>query len=101
MTATDVTRRDPTATAELVAATFHLAGHVQGIGVRPAIVRLASALSLTGRVANDAGGVLIHVEGSRNAVAEFADRARPVTPCGRPCRCRPPETGRGLRHIAV
>ncbi|MEW4527194.1 carbamoyltransferase HypF [Maioricimonas sp. JC845] len=80
MTATDVTRRDPQATGDVVAAQYRLEGHVQGIGVRPAIVRLASALSLTGSVANDAGGVLIHVEGSRNAVAEFADRLIPSLP---------------------
>lgn len=50
---------------------YVLRGHVQGIGVRPAIARLADQLGLTGSVANRTDGVVVHVQGSGAAVAEF------------------------------
>jgi len=40
-----------------------LSGMVQGIGVRPAVARLAVRLALTGYVGNTRNGVEIHVEG--------------------------------------
>jgi hydrogenase maturation protein HypF len=47
-------------------------GTVQGVGFRPHLWRLATALGLTGTVCNDAEGVLAEVQGTR--VAEFLHR---------------------------
>ncbi|QDU38107.1 Carbamoyltransferase HypF [Maioricimonas rarisocia] len=69
-----MTETDLAANGAPVGATFRLEGLVQGIGVRPAIVRLASALALSGTVANNAVGVDIHVEGRPPDVSSFADR---------------------------
>lgn len=60
--------------ANLTAARFTLKGHVQGIGVRPAIARLAVELKLNGRVGNSSSGVDVQVEGTAAAVDEFAER---------------------------
>lgn len=49
-------------------------GIVQGVGFRPHVYALATSLGLTGFVLNDADGVLLEVEGSRDAVAQFARR---------------------------
>ena len=46
-------------------------GTVQGVGFRPFVHRLASANALRGFVRNDAGGVLIDVEGDVLQVDEF------------------------------
>ena len=46
-------------------------GVVQGVGFRPYVHRLAAAHSLRGFVRNDAGGVLIDVEGETGRVDEF------------------------------
>lgn len=48
-----------------------LAGGVQGLGVRPAIFRLAGELGLCGSVGNTLRGVEIEVEGPRAALREF------------------------------
>lgn len=56
------------------AARFLLQGHVQGIGVRPAIARLAGQLNLRGSVANQTGGVEIRIEGDAVDVESFAGR---------------------------
>ena len=48
-----------------------LAGGVQGLGVRPAIFRLATQLKLNGTVRNTSRGVEIEVEGGDDALAEF------------------------------
>lgn len=60
-----------------------LCGRVQGLGVRPAVARLARELKLTGSVGNSTGGVSIHVEGPNAAVARFRhainDRLPPGT----------------------
>ncbi len=53
---------------------FRITGQVQGVGFRPFVYRLAAGLGLTGRVSNDARGVLIEVQGHRNAVDDFARR---------------------------
>lgn len=42
----------------------HVRGSVQGVGFRPFVYRLARRYELAGFVANDAGGVVIEVEGS-------------------------------------
>lgn len=49
-------------------------GAVQGVGFRPFVFRLATALGLTGWVLNDVRGVFIEVEGPPKVVAQFADR---------------------------
>ena len=48
-----------------------LNGGVQGLGVRPAIFRLATELGLNGTVRNSSRGVEIEVEGRDDAVREF------------------------------
>lgn len=48
-----------------------LAGGVQGLGVRPAIYRLASELDLCGTVRNTLRGVEIEVEGSSATLCSF------------------------------
>ncbi|MEZ6061334.1 MAG: carbamoyltransferase HypF [Planctomycetaceae bacterium] len=60
-------------TNEKHAARFLLQGHVQGIGVRPAVARLAERLGLNGAVANSSRGVEIIVEGEAARVDEFAE----------------------------
>lgn len=46
-------------------------GVVQGVGFRPFVYGLAERFGLNGRVGNDTGGVVIDVEGPREAVAGF------------------------------
>ncbi|APZ91728.1 carbamoyltransferase HypF [Fuerstiella marisgermanici] len=58
-------------TNELVASRIVLRGLVQGVGMRPAIVRLAQEMQLAGFVINDGRGVTIHIEGTRNQLATF------------------------------
>ncbi len=55
-------------------------GTVQGVGFRPYVYRLAHQLELAGYVLNDASGVLLEVEGSGSAVAEFLACLRPQAP---------------------
>jgi len=77
------------------------AGVVQGVGFRPAVWRLASALDLGGWVRNDGVGVTVEVEGEAGEVARFAERLRE----SRPPLARvehlereevPPRSGRGF-----
>ncbi len=49
-------------------------GVVQGVGFRPFVYGLATALALTGFVGNDSGGVFIEIEGACPALAEFRTR---------------------------
>lgn len=63
-----------TSQESLVAARFSLRGGVQGIGVRPAIARLAAQLNLYGYVANQLKGVEVHVEGPELSIEAFANR---------------------------
>jgi hydrogenase maturation protein HypF len=58
--------------ARLYARRFVLAGGVQGLGVRPAIFRLATQLGLAGCVKNSPRGVEIEVEGSAETLKFFA-----------------------------
>lgn len=51
---------------------FLIAGHVQGVGYRPFVYRLAHELGLRGWVLNAAGAVEIHAEGPETALAAFA-----------------------------
>ncbi|MBX7213923.1 MAG: carbamoyltransferase HypF [Thermoflexales bacterium] len=47
------------------------AGVVQGVGFRPFVHQLATALTLTGHVGNDSAGVFIEVEGASAALDAF------------------------------
>lgn len=55
-------------------------GTVQGVGFRPWIFRLASDGGVTGRVRNDAAGVVIDAFGSPEALDGFAQRLRSEPP---------------------
>ncbi|HKM52014.1 MAG TPA: carbamoyltransferase HypF [Isosphaeraceae bacterium] len=57
-----------------VAVGFLVSGRVQGVGFRPFVARLATALNLAGWVQNTPEGVLIHVEGLGEQLAHFRDR---------------------------
>jgi hydrogenase maturation protein HypF len=50
---------------------YTLRGQVQGVGFRPFVYGLASRLSLGGFIANDAGGVVLEVEGKAQNLTEF------------------------------
>lgn len=54
--------------------TIRVTGAVQGVGFRPFVHGLAETLGLTGFVRNDAGIVLIEVEGQSAALDSFLDR---------------------------
>ncbi|MEV5703756.1 carbamoyltransferase HypF [Actinoallomurus sp. NPDC052274] len=55
-------------------------GIVQGVGFRPFVHGLATALGLAGLVGNDAGGVFIEVEGEDDAVDRFLRGLRAPPP---------------------
>jgi hydrogenase maturation protein HypF len=57
--------------SELVATRFLLRGHVQGIGIRPAIARLAHQWNLKGFVRNCPAGVEAFTEGEAAAIEAF------------------------------
>ena len=57
-----------------------LRGCVQGIGVRPAIARLAEELALAGCVSNESFGVAIRVEGPVERLDQFRDRLAAALP---------------------
>lgn len=57
-----------------VAVRMVLTGRVQGIGMRPAIARLAKSLELKGCVWNSPKGVELHVQGSAKATIDFQDQ---------------------------
>ncbi|MCC9608341.1 carbamoyltransferase HypF [Blastopirellula sp. JC732] len=67
-------------TAAQVALRISLAGRLQGIGVRPAIYRLAMELGVGGQVRNCPHGVELDVAGSQAQVAEFRRRLRSCLP---------------------
>lgn len=51
-----------------------ITGRVQGVGVRPAIHKIAGQLELTGFVFNDTKGVTIELQGAKEKIAEFLGR---------------------------
>lgn len=59
---------------------LRVTGVVQGVGFRPFVHRLATSLGITGSVRNDTAGVLIDVDGSTTALAEFCARLRSDAP---------------------
>ncbi|MFI6645439.1 carbamoyltransferase HypF [Streptomyces sp. NPDC050504] len=68
------------AVTERAAYRFVVSGRVQGVGFRPFVHRTATALGLTGWVANNCGHVEGTVIGSSSAVREFALRLRGKPP---------------------
>ncbi|MCF8110841.1 MAG: carbamoyltransferase HypF [Desulfobacteraceae bacterium] len=56
---------------QLSARRLHIKGIVQGVGFRPFIYKLALGCGLKGTVANDASGVIIHVEGRAEDIGAF------------------------------
>ncbi|MEU3986287.1 carbamoyltransferase HypF [Streptomyces sp. NPDC026672] len=55
-------------------------GVVQGVGFRPHVHQLATALDLTGYVTNTADGVVVEVEGRPDDVERFCARLAPEAP---------------------
>ena len=55
-------------------------GTVQGVGFRPFVYRLATQLSLSGWVLNDAEGVLAEVEGDPSVLDDFVRRVASEAP---------------------
>lgn len=56
-----------------------ITGRVQGVGFRPAVYRIATALGLTGVVYNETKGVTIELQGQEQKIAEFLARLRDST----------------------
>jgi len=67
-------------TEACVAQRILLLGHVQGIGYRPALARLASELGLVGWVRNTTQGIEVHVEGPDGQVKKFIDQCMDYCP---------------------
>ena len=51
-----------------------ITGRVQGVGFRPAVYKIATALGLSGLVYNDTKGVTIELQGPEQKIAEFLSR---------------------------
>jgi hydrogenase maturation protein HypF len=58
---------------EAAAIEIRVRGRVQGVGLRPAIWRIARALHLGGEVLNDAEGVLVRLHGPTEAMDRFIE----------------------------
>jgi hydrogenase maturation protein HypF len=59
---------------------LRIEGTVQGVGFRPHVYRLASAMALGGYVRNDERGVLLEAEGDDEAIARFLARLHAEAP---------------------
>ena len=59
---------------------IELTGILQGIGCRPTIYRVATALGLTGWVKNTTHGVIVEIEGSQSTCDEFVKQLSTVLP---------------------
>jgi hydrogenase maturation protein HypF len=68
--------RDTKAPDTRIRRRYHVFGVVQGVGFRPFVYSTAAELGLAGRVANTVDGVVVEVEGEREAVGAFGDRLR-------------------------
>jgi len=66
----------------IVAQRWTLLGRVQGLGVRPALARLAKQHGLAGSVANTGEGVELDIEGSPAAIAAFRQGLKSELPPG-------------------
>ena len=66
--------------AGLIARRLLVSGHVQAVGFRPFVYRLAHDLKLRGWVRNRTGQVEIFVQGARAAVARFEHQLIAVAP---------------------
>ncbi|MDQ7074167.1 MAG: carbamoyltransferase HypF [Gammaproteobacteria bacterium] len=55
----------------MISIEIRVSGRVQGVGFRPTVWRLATALQLNGSVCNDGQGVLIQLEGERKRLDLF------------------------------
>jgi hydrogenase maturation protein HypF len=95
---------------------IRIEGLVQGVGFRPTVWHLAQRLGLRGTVGNDGQGVLVHVCGPGDVVAQFVDdvwrQAPPLSRIERvdqqDARCLPVDagftilpSGRGAVHTGV
>jgi len=67
-------RMSPALHGDDTRAHIEVRGIVQGVGFRPFVYRLASALALDGWVRNDGAGVTIEVQGDPARVADLAER---------------------------
>ncbi len=61
---------------------LQLRGRVQGLGVRPALTRLARHLELTGRIWNASNGVTIEIFGHGRQILSFEQQIRDAMPAG-------------------
>lgn len=61
----------------------HVSGLVQGVGFRPFVWREATTRGLSGWVGNDAGGVVLEVEGAADSVAALLEALRTPPPLAR------------------
>ncbi|MDO8282649.1 MAG: carbamoyltransferase HypF [Thermodesulfovibrionia bacterium] len=59
---------------------INITGVVQGVGFRPFIYRLAKEIGLNGYVCNDAGGVVVEVEGKEPLLTDFLLRIEKEKP---------------------
>jgi len=67
-------------------------GQVQGVGFRPFVYRLAADYGLTGFVVNDAGGVVIEVQGAPQSLQKFVHRLHgELPPLAQISRCEQTE----------
>jgi len=85
---------------------LHIEGLVQGVGFRPFVHQLATALELAGWVENTAAGVCLELEGPTAALEAFLARL----PRERPPHCRldrlqqqwlPPQASAGFRILTT
>ena len=82
---------------ERIRIAIRVEGIVQGVGFRPFVYSLAAELGLAGLVGNDSGGVFIEIEGTPQAVENFAgalrDNAPPLASIQRIATTSLPPTG--------
>lgn len=89
--------------ATRLAMRIELSGRVQGLGVRPAVARLAARLNLAGSVSNSTCGVQILVEGRGADVATFRTELGRCLPKGTRIESRheQPIESQGGTHFCI